>query len=251
MKGSRWRFLLMFPAISTAAISHIAICPACWPLVGGIMSGTGLSSLLEGPLMPPLFIGSLLLALVPLGLGVRRHIGPLLCGSAAFLMALSGRFLFDLLGLRLGGIALLTGAYLWSYRLYRRNHSTCTVCDVPRSKSEEQISRDAEPDVPIACALDKTQFAERKALLDRMIRASVECKTVPGGFALCFGSHPGLLAQLANFVELERACCPFLSFKIVANTKGRIWLELTGPTRAKEILSELIPATEIPGMEVP
>jgi hypothetical protein len=241
MKWSQRRFLVMFPAIGTAAVSHIAICPACWPLVGGLMSATGLSSLLEGPLMPPLFVGSLLIALVPLGLGARRRVGPLLCALTAFLMALSGRFIFDLLGLTLGGIALLTGAYLWSYRLHRQNNSNCTACGVPRLKSEEQISRNAEPDVPIACALDKIQFAERKALLDRMIRASVERKTVPGGFALCFGSHPGLLPQLANFVELERACCPFLSFKIVANADGRIWLEITGPATAHEILRELIP----------
>jgi hypothetical protein len=50
----------------------------------------------------------------------------------------------------------------------------------------------------------------------------------------------GLVSQLASFIELERACCSFLSFRIDVKAGGAVWLELTGPVAAQEIIRELI-----------
>lgn len=90
--------------------------------------------------------------------------------------------------------------------------------------------------VPIACALDKNQFAERKALLDRLAQGATERKSIPNGFVFRFGPERGLVSQLASFIELERACGPFLSFRIDVKAGAIVWLELTGPVAAQEII---------------
>lgn len=245
MKWSLWRLLAAIPALAMALVSHIAICPACWPFVGGLMSASGAASLIEGPFMPPLFVGSLLLAIIPLGFEARRYITPFLIGLIGCFLALSGKFMFDTPGVTLGGIALLTGAYVWSYRVRRdrKGESGCATCVIPEPTAVEQTFRNASTDMPVACALDKTQFAERKALVDRLTQGAIERKGVPNGFAIRFGPEPGLVSELASFIELERACCPFLSFRIDVNTGGTVWLELTGPAAAQEIIWELIPTT--------
>jgi hypothetical protein len=49
------------------------------------------------------------------------------------------------------------------------------------------------------------------------------------------------VSQLASFIELEGACCPFLTFRIDVRAGDSVWLELTGPAAAQEIIRELIP----------
>jgi hypothetical protein len=96
-------------------------------------------------------------------------------------------------------------------------------------------------DIPIACALEKAQFEERKVLVDRLAQRATERKAIPSGFALRFGRESGLVTQLASFIELEQACCPFLTFRIDVRAGNSVWLELTGPSAAQEIIRELFP----------
>jgi hypothetical protein len=188
-----------------------------------------------------LFISSLLLAIIPLGIGAYRPIGPFLVGLIAFGLTLSGKFVFDMVGVTMVGVVLLIGAYLWSYRLHRQNRSRCSTQNVSQSKEVEQPLSTSTIGLPIACALDKAQLAERKIMVDRITQTAIERKGIAAGVALQFESHPGLITQLANFVELESACCPFLSFRIDVRAGGHICLELTGPLTAKEIIRGLIP----------
>lgn len=98
-------------------------------------------------------------------------------------------------------------------------------------------------DIPIACSLDKAQLEERKALVDRLAQCATERSALPSGFALRFDRESGVVSQLASFIELERACCPFLTFRIDVRAGDSVWLELTGPAAAQEIIRELIPTT--------
>ena len=41
------QFLAAVPAVSIALLSHVGVCPACWPLIGGLMSSLGLTFLVE------------------------------------------------------------------------------------------------------------------------------------------------------------------------------------------------------------
>jgi hypothetical protein len=57
------QFLAAIPAMSTALLSHVGVCPACWPLVGGLISSLGLTVLVENRFLLPLTIGSLVIAI--------------------------------------------------------------------------------------------------------------------------------------------------------------------------------------------
>jgi hypothetical protein len=133
------------------------------------------------------------------------------------------------------------GMGLWNHRLHRQKSRA--TCNTSESTEGERTLSTSVAQVPIACALERTKFAERIIIIDQITRAAIERKNIPDGLAFCFESNPGLMTQLANFAELERACCPFLSFKITAKADGRIWLEITGPATAHEILRELIPTS--------
>jgi hypothetical protein len=61
-------------------------------------------------------------------------------------------------------------------------------------------------DMPIACALNQAQFAERKRLVERLAQEATERRRLPNGVG----------TELAKFVDLERDCCPFLTFRIDA-----------------------------------
>ncbi len=233
MKGGVWKYLAAIPAVVLALIAHLAACPACWPLVGGLMSALGVTTVVEGRFMVPVFIGSTILAMIPLGIEARRYMGPFLLGSGACVLLWNGRIVFDIPAVTFSGIVCLVGAYGWSYFLRRkRGAPCCTTCKAPSSTIA---------DMPIACTLDKNQFAERKALLDQLVRRAEERKDIPQGLAFRFRSEHGLLSQLANFVELESACCPFLSFQIDVRAGGDIWLNLSGPKAAQSIIRDLIP----------
>jgi hypothetical protein len=234
------QFLAGIPAVFVAVVSHFVACPACWPLVGGLISALGLTSLLETRLMLPLFVGCLLLAIAPLALQARRLLQPCILGLIASAFVLVGKFLLNATAVTVAGIAILVAAYVWSYRARRATNADacCSSCATPRSSTGE--GTEAE-DIPIACALDKAQFEERKALVDRLAQRATERKAIPSGLALRFGQESGLVSQLASFVELERACCPFLTFRIDVRAGDLVWLELTGPAAAQEIIRELIP----------
>jgi hypothetical protein len=240
IKWNVLQFLAAIPAVFVAVISHFVTCPACWPLVGGLISALGLTSLLETRLMVPLFIGCLLVAIAPLALQARQHLRPLILGLIASAFVLVGKFLLNATAVTVAGIAVLVAAYVWSYRARRATSADacCSRCATPQSSTGDAVEAE---DIPIACALDKTQFEERKALVDRLAQHAAERKAIPNGFALRFGRESGLVSQLASLIELERACCPFLTFRIDVRAGDSVWLELTGPVAAQEIILELIP----------
>ena len=183
-------------------------------------------------------VGCLLLAIAPLASQARHHLQPFILGLIASAFVLVGRFLLNAPAATVAGIAVLVAAYVWSYRPRRAASACCSSCATPPSSTGE--ATEAE-DNPIACALDKAQFEERKALVDRLAQRATERKVIPNGFALRFGRDSGLVSQLASFIEVERACCPFLTFRIDVRAGASVWLELTGPAAAQEIIRELIP----------
>ena len=234
------QFLAAIPAVFVGVVSHFVACPACWPLIGGLISALGLTSLLETRLMLPLFVGCLLLAIAPLALQARQHLQPFILGLIACALVLVGKFLLNATAVTVAGIAVLVAAYIWSYRA-RRATSAATCCSSCATGQSSAGQRTEAEDIPVACALDNAQFKERKALVDRLAQRATERKAIPNGFALRFGRESGLVSQLASFIELERACCPFLTFRIEVQAGDSVWLELTGPAAAQEIMQELIP----------
>lgn len=94
--------------------------------------------------------------------------------------------------------------------------------------------------IPLACNLGAFSPAERErhaSLLARLGSEVVGTEELPDGYAFEFGSDPGLVAEVSEWVSLERACCPFLKFQIeLAPEKGMLRLRLTGSPQVKEFL---------------
>jgi len=92
---------------------------------------------------------------------------------------------------------------------------------------------------PIACTLTDAEMRERReTVLDSVRRAVIDITPLPDGYAYRFDTTSEILSHLARLVDLERQCCPFLTFRIIVKA-GRqpICLEITGPPEAKAVIA--------------
>lgn len=93
-------------------------------------------------------------------------------------------------------------------------------------------------DLPIACTLTAAELHERRrTVLEKAKQGIVETRELESGYALSFPAGGDWLKELAALVDLERQCCPFLTFRItVEANSGPVWLEITGPDGTKDFL---------------
>ncbi len=89
------------------------------------------------------------------------------------------------------------------------------------------------------CKLTSPELRERKATVIASLKEKViEKKELKNGFAYKFNQTDNTIAELNSFVEDEKACCEFLSFKISSGSdKKDIWLEISGADGAKEFIN--------------
>jgi hypothetical protein len=94
---------------------------------------------------------------------------------------------------------------------------------------------------PIACTLNETEFQKRRQTILRLIGgAALKVAPLPMGRAFHFEPTSEILSQLVSLVDLERRCCPFLTFRIVVEPANRpICLEVTGPAEAQSMIADL------------
>jgi hypothetical protein len=95
-------------------------------------------------------------------------------------------------------------------------------------------------ELPIACTLTEAEMRERRqTILDSVREAILNVTSLPLGYAYRFEATSAVLAQLGRLVELERRCCPFLTFKIVIEAGSQPFcLEVTGPAEAKAVIAD-------------
>jgi hypothetical protein len=96
----------------------------------------------------------------------------------------------------------------------------------------------------LVCRIEALTATERRrqAFLAQELKDSLEdVEELEDGFAVRFPARPMLFLRLSEWIELERACCPFLRLGVRFENPGkRIRLELRGPAGVKEFLeSEL------------
>lgn len=97
---------------------------------------------------------------------------------------------------------------------------------------------------PLAC--DMTAIpAERRASHLATSRESFarieEVRELPDGYEFRLADGPDLLTKVAEFVSLERLCCPFLRFAVTVEAEGGpVWLRLTGREGVKAFVREEI-----------
>ncbi len=93
---------------------------------------------------------------------------------------------------------------------------------------------------PIVCdlsALDAEQRARHQALAQELRAGALEVQELADGYAFRYSPEPSLFIRLAEFVTLERLCCPFLRLALEFEPeRGPVWLRITGQEGVKQFL---------------
>lgn len=94
---------------------------------------------------------------------------------------------------------------------------------------------------PLACdmsAID-TGRRERHAATGRELLRAAEIRELPDGYAFRLPAGPDVLVKAAEFISLEKLCCPFLRFVLEVEPEGGpLWLRLTGREGVKAFVRE-------------
>lgn len=93
-------------------------------------------------------------------------------------------------------------------------------------------------DMPIACNLNVFTPAQRErhtVVWQTLEHARLQIEELPDGYAFHLPSDHTLLA--AEFISLERLCCPFFNFALEIEAGGAVVkLKLTGSAAVKAFL---------------
>ena len=94
---------------------------------------------------------------------------------------------------------------------------------------------------PIACQLNALTAEERKRraeLFSALSRGVQELQELPDGYAIRFAPDAETWMRLAEFITLEKQCCPFMAFSLGAEEEiGPMWLRITGREGTKGFLA--------------
>lgn len=101
---------------------------------------------------------------------------------------------------------------------------------------------EATGESPIACdmgAIDPGLRAGHVTTGAHLFRAAEEIRELPDGYAFRLPADADTLLKVAEFISLERLCCPFLGFALEVEPEGGpIWVRLTGREGVKEFIRE-------------
>ncbi len=93
---------------------------------------------------------------------------------------------------------------------------------------------------PIAChsdALSVEQQSRRKLLANRLLNKVKEVQELDSGYAFLYPLQTQTWMEIAEFVDLERQCCPFISISIDLDTENRaVWIRFIGEKGVKDFL---------------
>ena len=94
---------------------------------------------------------------------------------------------------------------------------------------------------PLSCDLfmlsDRDRL-RREELVSLLGRSLLELYELELGYGMVFDPSASTLAELVEFIALERLCCPFLNFELrVQEENGPVRLEMTGREGVKQFLT--------------
>jgi len=103
----------------------------------------------------------------------------------------------------------------------------------------------AETAPPIACNLRALTSEQRKELGQigkRVIQAIDASKELKDGYAFRIDPRKASLADVAQWLDLWRRCCPFYEFQIDLHAaNARVWLSVKGRPGVKEYIPVDVP----------
>ena len=92
----------------------------------------------------------------------------------------------------------------------------------------------------LTCNINGIPLQERARyghLVEALRHAIQKRRELSDGFALLMDTKQIDTGQLAEWIELERQCCPFFEFEIRwTRQNGAVWLNLSGPEGAKDFI---------------
>ena len=96
-------------------------------------------------------------------------------------------------------------------------------------------------DLPIACdpsgITDEQSKRWMEEIVPQVYKAVQEIRELPNGYAWRLPGEPDVLMLIAEDLNIERLCCPFLRYTLeIEPNHGAFWLSMTGAEGAKEFL---------------
>ena len=86
-------------------------------------------------------------------------------------------------------------------------------------------------------ALTSEQRIRHGDLAAQIISAVAEFKELPDGYAARFQPESEFILAIAEFIMLERLCCPFFELDMkIEKERGPLWLKITGREGAKPFI---------------
>jgi hypothetical protein len=138
----------------------------------------------------------------------------------------------------------LVGFCLWGLASVAK----CVSCDAAvqvdaqatRQEKEKKMSDNVTSESPIACnlnTLDKEQRLRHRSLTEQLHAATQETRELIDGYSFRLPSDEATIQMTAEWITLERRCCPFIAFGIEVDREGGpLWLSLTGREGVKPFL---------------
>jgi hypothetical protein len=113
-----------------------------------------------------------------------------------------------------------------------------------RSGTRRSYALSQNMESPIACdmtAIPADQRPVHLATSKQLFSQIQEFRGLPNGYEFRLAAGPDLLVKLAEFISLEKLCCPFLNFMIEVEAEGGpVWLRLSGREGVKAFIREEI-----------
>ena len=105
------------------------------------------------------------------------------------------------------------------------------------------MKEQAQTQSTIACDMSVLSPAQREkhlATSRELLSYFKEKRELSDGYEFCIDG-PHAIEKAAEFISLEKLCCPFLGFAIEVEPEGgSVWLRLTGREGVKDFIREEI-----------
>jgi hypothetical protein len=93
---------------------------------------------------------------------------------------------------------------------------------------------------PFACNLRAFQPEEKtrwRKLIDKVMPAVTTARELNDGYTLRIDANRASLVEVAEWIGLERKCCPFFDFQVdMHGEDGTMWLSLKGREGVKQFI---------------
>jgi len=122
---------------------------------------------------------------------------------------------------------------------FREIHQSCWLSDATAKGITLRVMHP-----PLACNLNAIRPSARpryKQLVKLLRSAIADRIEIEDGYRYSLDDKIITLPESAEWITLERQCCPFLEFQLDVTNEGNPHLTLRGPAGAKAILNEEFP----------